>query len=287
MSDRLMRDYLLGDSTEAASEALEDLYLSDPEARERIEETEADLLDLYVRGRLPDPERIRVERRYLSSPPRRARLEFARALAAVVDAESGLARAPGPGTGWRGLRRLLPLAAVVLLATGTAAILVERARLRDRIDRLEAEVAAPRSVAPPPPAATAARPGGALRGTPASRGAYVLLLAPLVRGEQMPAPVQWPGATEEVELRLRGDLGRYPRFQVTVATSEGARSWGGPAERVALPEGEAVVARVPASRLPQGDYVATVQGVAAGSAPEDLHRYAFRVAARATAPPTR
>jgi hypothetical protein len=281
MDDQLMRDYLLGDSTESASEALEDLYLSDSEARERIEEAEADLLDLYVRGRLPEPRRSRVERRYLSSPPRRARLEFARALVAVVDAESGAARATTPGTGWRGLRRLLPLAAVVLVAIGTAAILVERAKLRDRVDRLEAEVAAQHSVAPPPPSATGARPGSA------SRGAYVLLLAPLTRGESMPRPVRWPEATEEIELRLLGDLGGYPRFQVTVATSEGARSWSGPGERVVLPQGEAVAARVPASRLPQGGYVATVQGVAVGSAPEDLHRYAFRVAAHAPTPPTR
>src|SRR6185503_4369980 len=48
---------------------------------ERLLAAEGDLMDAYVRGELPAPERVQFEKSFFSSARRRERVEFARGLA--------------------------------------------------------------------------------------------------------------------------------------------------------------------------------------------------------------
>src|SRR5678809_240986 len=75
--------YLLGKLTEEEQVRVEDRAFSDAGCLGMLESAEADLIDAYVRGELRQPDRRDFERRFLLSPQRRRKVEFARALAAV------------------------------------------------------------------------------------------------------------------------------------------------------------------------------------------------------------
>src|SRR5206468_403152 len=81
--------YLLGDLSETEQVQVEDRAFADTEYLDAIEAVEADLIDTYVRGGLSQFERRAFERRFLTSPNRWSKVEFARALARVA-AESPL-----------------------------------------------------------------------------------------------------------------------------------------------------------------------------------------------------
>src|SRR5215831_11201699 len=80
----LLHNYLLGNLSEEEQVRVEDRAFADPRYLEAVEAAEADLIDAYVRGELPQSDRRQFESRFLTSPQRRNKIEFARALAAVT-----------------------------------------------------------------------------------------------------------------------------------------------------------------------------------------------------------
>jgi anti-sigma factor RsiW len=256
-SDETIRRYLLGLGTDEEAEALEARYFEDPEQLAHVRALESELLDAYVRGALPPSERAQIERRYAETPALAERLAFARALSRALGAgDRRRTRAWGP----------LAIAASTLLALATTGLLADRARLtrradamaeaargaRERGDALEARLRGERTPPPPVPPVTVA-------------------LEPLLRDAGAGASVA--ATTGEVELRLRADAGRYPRFSVAMDGADGVAVWAGAGVR----EGGAVVARVPGALLPPGRYAVALSGVGLGAGPEILHRYAVRV----------
>jgi hypothetical protein len=82
--ERLLVSYLLGELSEEEQVRVEDRAFTDPSYLAEIEAAEADLVDAYVRGELPPDSLPGFERRFLRSPSRRSKVEFAKALARVV-----------------------------------------------------------------------------------------------------------------------------------------------------------------------------------------------------------
>jgi hypothetical protein len=74
------RQYLLGGLSEEARRRVEERVLAEDGFLEELEVCEEELTDDYVGGRLPDAERVRFERHFLSTPERRRGLRFAQAL---------------------------------------------------------------------------------------------------------------------------------------------------------------------------------------------------------------
>ena len=255
-SDEAVRRYLLGQSPDDEAEALEARYFEDPEELENVRAVEAELLDAYVRGTLDPSERALVEHRYAETPALQERVAFARALSRAIPV--GRARA-------RAFRPLLATAASTLLALAVTGLLVDRARLTRRADALAADVQAARAR------------GDALSAERASRAvlepipSVAVALDPLLRDAGTDASVATTAA--EIELRLRADAGRYPRFSVAIDGEDGVAVWAGPGRR----DGDVVVAGVPGHLLPPGRYAVTLSGVGLGSGPEVLHRYVVRV----------
>jgi hypothetical protein len=97
-SEGIMTRYLLGELSEPERAALEQEYFSDPQLFDQLVQTENDLIDDYVRGRLSSPLRERFEQCCVTDPKRRVRLRFAEALATRLDAieESSSAAAVAP-----------------------------------------------------------------------------------------------------------------------------------------------------------------------------------------------
>ena len=109
-----LRQYLLGDLTGEAQQRVEQRLLAEPDFLDELLLGEEELIDDYVRESLPDDDRLKFERHFLSTPERRRQLSFARALGRYVSnaaesagGESAPQRphAPTPGPNWAGRLR--------------------------------------------------------------------------------------------------------------------------------------------------------------------------------------
>lgn len=77
--------YVLGQSSPREEELIEDRHAFDPDFLTLINSVEDDLIDDYVRNRLPPQQRTQFEGFFLLSPDNRDRVEFARVLLNEID----------------------------------------------------------------------------------------------------------------------------------------------------------------------------------------------------------
>src|SRR5262249_27652267 len=91
--NKTIRQYLLGELSEPEQAAIESEYFANSERFEDISALENDLIDDYVRGNLAAVEREHFERRYLSSPERRRRGQFAGSMLSSLYGVSATAEA--------------------------------------------------------------------------------------------------------------------------------------------------------------------------------------------------
>lgn len=112
--ERQIREYLLGVLPAEHREEIEQQILSDDDFHQEVEIEEEELLDDYVCGRLPEPDRQLFETNFLTSTLRQQRLRFARALQSKTSTSADAVRPPVHVS----LGRFYPyaLAASVLLA---------------------------------------------------------------------------------------------------------------------------------------------------------------------------
>lgn len=275
LDDAVIRNYLLGLLTESEAEALEEAYLADPEAWERVRGVEDDLLDDYAGGRLASGERRLFERKYLASPPLRDRVVAARALRQEAVRGKPPARRPA--------RWSLPLAVAAAVLLALAAVWRQTPR-----PPTIATIASPSPILPtaeprieepsPSPAVTVP-----ITPSPEPAVSSVLLaLSPvLLRGEARPPLLRVPPGAQTVVFELEGDPAVIPppssSLAASVETVEGGPVWSGDARRAAPGDRPSLlaVARVPAAGLAPGDYIVTLSADAPGAI---LHRYFVRVA---------
>lgn len=271
--ERQLTEYLLGRLGAEESSAVEERYFADPGFHDRLRDVERDLIDQYVRGESPDPQAF--ERQYLSSAPRREKVEFARALL-----ESG--RAPGaaapavhgaapPRGGW-GNAAVWQLAAVLVLAVAGLLLVLAPWRSPDGGSTTAGPPAIP--VQPPlaPPPSTPSPPG---RGP--SIIATLVLMPTAIRGADS-VPTLVVGAGEDVRLELELESGGFAAYRVMVRTAGGAEIWRDDQLKSARSaSGERLATTIPAARLAEDDYTVRVQGLTAGSKGEELSGYTFRI----------
>src|SRR3569832_910914 len=81
----LLRQYLLGELSDAAEEQVEVRLLADDAFFEELELVENELMDQYVRNSLTSDERAKLEKRLLRDAGQQQRLGFARALSLESD----------------------------------------------------------------------------------------------------------------------------------------------------------------------------------------------------------
>jgi len=139
----LLTQYLLGKLSDEEQVRVEDRAFADPQYLAAVEAREADLIDAYVRGELSEADRRAFEGRFLTSPKRRSKVEFAHALARVTDEAP---RVAPEASGWYRIREWIPSWKPVLAFAGTAAavagiswLAIENAGMRARIAALQAD----------------------------------------------------------------------------------------------------------------------------------------------------
>lgn len=156
--ETLIARYLLGELSEEQQVAIEDRAFADKNYLANVTAVENDLIDEYVRNELSGIERQRFEKQFLASTERRKRVEFARALAGVVEegvASKKIVVREAQSSSWldaiyafiNGLTpaaRIAFVSAVPLLLIGAGYLSLETLRLRSELTELRAATQAQR-----------------------------------------------------------------------------------------------------------------------------------------------
>lgn len=301
----LLVKYLLGRLTEEEQVQVEDRAFADREYMSALDAAEADLIDSYVRGDLPEADRQAFQSRFLVSPQRRRKVEFAQALARVTEEAAPLpSRALEPRlswqTFWNPIRAWTPamqfagaMGAVICVAGGTW-LAIENVSMRSRLSAMEAVrrdlegrsqalrqelnqaqaranglAALNRNTAPP------ASPRSPLIAS------LILVAGPTraeTRTEQLLLSREAQIAHIEIQVEPRDD---YPNFRAEVRTRRGKEvlSFGNLLRRNSG-VAQTVSMDVPASALATGEYEVGLKGIRDGDAPQDVGYYYFRVQKR-------
>ena len=112
--DQLLIRYLLGSLEEDKAERLDELSVADDDFAWRLKAVENDMVDSYVRGDLSGETLARFESFYVSTPRRRERVEFARALLAFT-----AKHAPPRTRGWFTAPLVIPRVGIRLRRRGS------------------------------------------------------------------------------------------------------------------------------------------------------------------------
>jgi hypothetical protein len=305
--------YLLGELSEAEATALEREFFANPDVFARLVEAETELVDDYVRRRLPPPLSARFERQYLSDPRRRARVEFAEALATKIDEVESAAKVQA-SRGAERARVEVPeartwlwrasMAAALLVAIGSTGwwwLQSRRLRgelthselartsgeqrtrdLQDQLSKAQTSASAlaselERLKTPPGPPPT----------QPAPSFVSLLLTVPSARApEPRDAPtLAIPRGTREVRFELAMPEAEYASYQVAVNPVVGPAVF---TRQRLVPRrvgaGARIAVTAPAERLVAGDYMLTLTGERPGAPPETVSQLLFRVIVSSRSP---
>jgi hypothetical protein len=285
-SEKSIRRFLLGESGEEEQQRTGELFMTDPEYREKVLIAEQDLIEDYLENALSDGERERFRRHFLSTPQQRRKIRIARSLrnyAAVEvtahsppDAEEKL-----QPVSW--LRKLvealslrspivyLPLAAALVIAIFFGAWrLVEyrraqQLRAREESQRLEVE----QELAQLNDLSGVGRP-------PPGTRVFPLPLPPVtLRGAAH--KLSPPAETSVIELWLLRARDEYQSYRASLQRVGAASRFSIPNLRAAdTPAGRAVPVKIPVRLLTPGAYRLTLSGVTPDGRLEEADEYTFQ-----------
>ena len=294
IDEALLVKYLLGNLPETEQAAVEDRAFADGDYMGALEASEADLIDTYVRGGLSASERRAFEQRFLTSPSRRSKVEFARALAKVA-AESA---APQQHIArpsfmdllrtWSPALRLTTAFAALLCVAVTSWLMYQNGAMRSQIANLEThrrdletqQQSLRRQLADEQTRAANSAVGQQQQQSalPAAIASLVLLPGLSRAATQTERLVLTPAtqmARIDIQLEARDD---YPRFRAELRTRRGEEVLSrGNLTRRRVGAGYSVGFEVPASALTAGNYELSLKGVAGDGNMVDIAYHYFSV----------
>jgi hypothetical protein len=302
VDELLLVKYLLGRLTEDEQASVEDRAFADRDFLSALDAVEADLIDAYVRGELSQEDRRAFEHRFLASPQRRRKVEFAQALRQVTDdAPPQPSRAPEPQSSWLALwnpfrawspaLRFAGAMGAVLCVAGGTWLAVENGSMRSRVAALETarhDLEGRTRTLQQELGQAQARADGlaalARNNTPATASrnplmASLTLMAGPTRAESRTEQMVLDRGTQIAHIAIQLEpRDEYPRFRAEVHTRGGREvvTFGGLA-RQSAGGAQSVSMDVPASALATGDYEIALKGLRDGEAPQDIGYYYFRV----------
>ncbi len=238
IDDVFLREFLLGKVNDEERGRIEDLFLIDPQAKERVLGVEQDLIEDYLEGTLTTADGERFVARYAQTPEQRRRLRITKSIKdwALAEAASSV---PAKTSGFRDLfgfrpAFVLPIAATAIIVIVVGAVWLSRRAEHSAIEKELAQLNAPSS----------------FRDGPVS-----LELSPVtVRGGESQAPLNTRASENGVELRLLWiQKERYPGYQATIQRVNERQSFS---VRTLQPEsdGKAIRLKLPAHFLTRGMY---------------------------------
>jgi hypothetical protein len=258
IDDAFLREFLLGKVNDEERGRIEDLFLIDPQAKERVLGVEQDLIEDYLEGTLTTADRERFVSRYAQTPEQRRRLRITKSIKdwAIAEAASS---APAKKSRWSflGFRPAfaIPIAATAIIVIVVAAVWYSGRAGHSAIEQELAQLNLP----------------SRLREGPVS-----LELAPVtVRGADSQAQLNRQlSENEVVELRLLWiQKERYPSYQATIRRVGDNQSYTIPNLQPES-DGKAIRLKLPAHLLGKGTYQINLSASDASASAEE---YTFTI----------
>lgn len=271
LNEDLIRQFLLGELDEDTRRRVDEVFLCDAEARQRILIGEEDLIDDYLDNLLSPTEVELFLQNYLTSPQQKQRLETAKSLRAFVETES----ARQEKSWWPKIplfdspRTSLPVAVVVAIVviSGVAWLvrssLIEMGRRNRRI-AIEREVEQANS-----PAAIA---------TTNPTEVVTFVLSPYSTRERAPRFMLKPGInTLDLWLLHSADQGilKYEAQVVLVGGEDPFTIRNLHVEP--RPEGNAIRVRIPTRLLTRGTYQIELKAASQNEEPKTVSEFTLHV----------
>jgi len=286
--EKLLARYLLGQVSSEERDTLESQYLADDDQYEELVSVENDLIDSYVRGNLSEADREAFERSFLSAPKKQERLEFARALAGMLENDApapilspALARPSGIGMRLAIAAACMALAAA-LVWTSVSDIQLRRQlaqqqeeehRLRREIDDLNARLQSSIANGGQKHELTPLDPPGS--------STIAIVLAPVTRGESLPNVVYLAPGVKSVSFLLNRPVETFSSYSAVLETTGGAQlQVRKNLEALPATNGKKVAVEFLPRSLRPNDYVLKLLGTSAAGKTGELDAYSFRVVKR-------
>lgn len=304
--DEILVRYLLGQLSESEQSRVERRYFNDDDFNEQLEIVEEELIDDYVNGRLTGADSEAFEKYFMQSSAGRERVKIAREWRDFVSRSSRPAKPKSERTRrtrwpifsvFRNRFMFMPLAAMILLASGLAWMVTENARLRNQLDDVREEVTAQERNAQEMReqvegerrrSEQLAEELKSQRSRPEVKPeipplrsviASFVLTSGLVRSGGEAGRLLIPPDATEVKLSAVFKSGDYPSYIADLQTVEGRTIWRRRGLK-ALRRGDDRVMNltVPARLLRDEDYILILNGIASTGEIKSVSEYSFRVA---------
>lgn len=264
---KLLAAYILGNLSEAAETRLEDEYLTDESAREKLLIVEDELVDAYIEDHLTADERKQLESRFLASPQGQRKLELTIALMGLASEPTQeshpIVIQPEPRHFFGRTIRWVAIAATLVCAivlwnrlkpTGSDSANSRSGRDGEQTSRT--------SVTPPsrsnlPPVAS-------------------IILNPVTRNVDKLERLTIPAATVEVKIQLNLETANHKTYKATILNRGEKEVWSGQGLQSRVFKGGAAIdLDVPAASLNGGEYTLLLRPDKNGAHP--IAEYAFTV----------
>jgi hypothetical protein len=259
-----IREYLLGKSSSEDSALVEEQLLADEEFYQQLLVVEDELVDQYLAGLLPDPEKGPFENYFLAAPERREKLRFTRNLkryvsraeadrapvadyTKVVSARNVSPALPPPKrfSFWPNPILSYSLAAAAVVIVALAGIMIFKLQN-----------------APP-------HTGKALA---------VELVPGLSRGDTEIKQIAVPADTATLQLQLRGsNFSDYQTYHAILQTADGSEVSRQENLRPDPGSRDRIICPISATLLKPGDYSLKLRGLNQQNDYDDVARYYFRI----------
>jgi hypothetical protein len=296
--ERTLRQYLLGNLSEADEETVELWLMSEDEAYDLLSAAEDDLIDELISGKLSPRDLEHFNNHFLVAPERKRKLQFSQAFRRYVDEKNVVSRwAAKPAFTLGDLFRYRPVfayasCALIVLLMGSGLWLGFQFReVQQQLDAARVQFAAERNELKQQldeSQALGERLQSNLRDleqvvtsvkSPPWPGSLVAVVL-------MPNSLRAPTQVQTVDLTTKAQVAElsltliddnYESYQAVLMDDEGKELWA--QDRLSpKPAGENKAIRfiVPASRLAPGEFNIRLSGRSAADPPEKIDTYLFR-----------
>lgn len=302
--EKLWRNFLLGNVSDAEREAIEDRFLTDDENFIALEIAEDELIEDYLRGDLADAETKLFETAFLQTAARRERVERMKMLIdetsarkrAEVSTPEKISFGESLAAFFKQSARQTAFAvfAFLLLAAFGAWLFIRQSGKTAQIVKTEPE--AKLSPAPVSVTETNAPQNSNLAAANENKSNSAPKPSPAISPETRPSPeretalaffVLKPGGirggasenrlrvtpqTNQINLRLDLESNNYSFYTARVTTVEGATVF---TSRRLKSNKRSVLLQLPIRKLPRGDYIVELSGINPQGQTESVNDYAF------------
>lgn len=252
--DKRLTDYLLGNLLEPEEIRLEEEYLANPDAQDKLLMVEDELVDAYLQGELSARERNQLEARFLASSRGGRKLGLAKSLMALARAQKP-APAPRPKQSLLFSMRWAFAAALLLLFVVVWSV-KQRVWQHPAPERAGGQQNPVNH--PTPPVAQTSKPPSPTQ-NPGEHNPYpaiaFIVLRPISRNVEQSPVVELPQGTQQVKVQLSLEADNHKSYKASLVGAADEVKWSKRhLKSESANSGRAVVLLLPAILLEKGEY---------------------------------